>query len=439
MKLKIITLMVASFFGLTVYAQNIDIKKIDSFVSHIENNNRGIGSVSIFKNGKEVYNRSFGQKQLNNITYNAETKYQIGSITKMITATLVFKLIEQDKLHLDDKLSMFFPEIPNSKKITIKNLLEHSSGLGDYAVKGKNLVWLKKKVSKKDIFDEIIKQGTLFEPNSKVKYSNSGYFLLTQILEKLFNKDYASIVKTEIIEPLKLQNLESITNSTTNTFPSFIYADKWEPISEFDFSNVIGLGDVVATTKDLNTFLYKLFQYKILKEESIEQMIPDTTKKEIFGRGVMFIPFYEKVFYGHGGDTYGTHSMVAYNKNDQLCISYSINGERFPHNDFSIGVLSIIYGKDYKYPDFNTITLKAEELDKFLGIYSSPDVPLKLTITKEGNTLKGQGTGQPAFYLECYETNKFKFDAGKLKLEFKPKENIMILEQGGRIFEMKKE
>lgn len=439
MKLKFITLVIASFLGLTLYAQNIDTQKIDDFVSHIEDNNRGIGSLSIFKNGKEIYNRSFGQKQLDNITYNAETKYQVGSITKMITATLAFKLIEQNKLHLDDKLSEFFPQIPNSDKITIKNLLEHSSGLGDYVTKEDNPTWLTKKVSKKEIFDEIIKQGSLFEPNSKVEYSNSGYFLLTQILEKLYNKSYASIVKTEIAKPLKLQNFESTTDNTTNTFPSFTYTEKWEPISDFDFSNAIGLGDIVATTKDLNTFLYNLFQYKILKEESVKQMIPDTTKKETFGRGIMFIPFYEKVLYGHGGDTRGTHSMVAYNEEDQLGVSSSINGQRFSHNNFAIGILSIIYGKEYKYPDFNTITLKPEELDKFLGVYSGSDFPLKLTISKDGNKLKAQAEGQPSFYLECYEINKFKFDDAEIKFEFIPEENKLIFNQAGAKFELTKE
>src|SRR5690606_37927182 len=185
---------------------------------------------------------------------------------------------------------------------------------------------------------------------------------------------------------------------------------------------------------------YNLFQYKILKKESIEQMKPNNTKrKETFGRGLMLIPFYENIFYGHGGDTYGTHSIVAYNEQDHLGLAFAINGERFPHNDFAIGILSIIYGKDYEFPSFNTITLKSEDLDKFLGTYSSPNFPLKLTITKEGNVLKGQGSGQPVFPLECYETNKFKFDQAKLNLEFIPEENKMILNQGGMKVEMKKE
>ncbi len=108
MKFKLIISLTALLFGFTVSAQNnIDIEKIDRFISHIENKDRGIGSVSVFKDGKEVYNRSFGQSKLTDIQYNADTKYHIGSITKTITATLIFKLIESNKLQLDDNSRSF--------------------------------------------------------------------------------------------------------------------------------------------------------------------------------------------------------------------------------------------------------------------------------------------------------------------------------------------
>jgi D-alanyl-D-alanine carboxypeptidase len=228
MKLKFILTVTIILFGLKIFAQNIDIQKIDSFVSHIEKNNRGIGSVSIFKDGNEVYNRSFGQSKLKDIQYDADTKYQIGSITKTITATLVFKLIESNKLQLEDKLSNFYPKIPNSDKITIKNMLEHSSGLGDYTMKNDSITWLTEKVTEKEIFDEIIKQGVSFQPNEKVEYSNSGYFLLTKIVEKFYKKDYATIVSKEIVNPLNIKNFLSITSKTKNIFPSYGYKKKWE-------------------------------------------------------------------------------------------------------------------------------------------------------------------------------------------------------------------
>ena len=423
----------------SLYSQKIDNQKIDDYINHIENNNRGIGSISIFSNGKEVYNRDFGQKNLENINYNTNTKFQVGSITKMITATLIFKLIEEKKLKLDDKLSKFYSEIPNSENITIKNLLEHSSGLGDFTMKNDSIQWLTKKVTEKEIFDEIIKQGVDFQPNEKMDYSNSGYYLLTKILEKKYKSNYSTIVENNIIKPLKLENFSSIKNNTKNVFKSYSFEKNWKEITDFDFFNVIGVGDIVSTTKDLNIFIVNLFQYKILKKETIEIMKP-ISKKELFGRGLMTIPFYENIYFGHGGDTYGTHSIVSFNEKDNIAISFSINGERFPHNDFAIGLLSIIYNKKYDYPNFKeAIELKSEDLDKYLGIYSSPDFPLKLTITKDGNILKAQGTGQPAFPLECYEINKFKFEQIMLKLEFKTEENTMILNQGGMKVEMKKE
>ncbi|HAV02120.1 MAG TPA: serine hydrolase, partial [Chryseobacterium sp.] len=287
----------------------------------------------------------------------------------------------------------------------IKNLLEHSSGLGDFTRKNDSITWLTKKVSEKEIFDEIIKQGVSFQPSEKVDYSNSGYFLLTKIVEKLYKKEYATIVAKEIVKPLNLNNFSSKTSKTKNIFPSYGYNGKWEKVTDFEFSNVIGVGDMVATTADLNTSLYHLFQYKILKKESVEQMKPDAARKETFGRGLMLLPFYEHISYGHGGTTYGTHSAVAYNEEDGLGFSLILNGERFPHNDFAIGILSIIYDKPCETPVFTTYNLTTEELDKYLGVYVSKQIPLKITITKEGNTLVAQGTGQRFRLKQPVSTN----------------------------------
>lgn len=335
----------------TVYPQKVDIQKLNEYLNHIENNNQGIGSLSIFKDGLEVYNRSFGQSKLTNVDYNSNTKYQVGSITKLITATLIFKLIEDKKLKLDDTLSKFYSEIPNSKNITIKNLLEHSSGLGDYVRKNDSIPWLTSRITEKEIINEIIKQGIDFEPNEKVRYSNSGYYLLTKIVEKKYNSDYGTIVDKHIVMPLKLENFSSIKNEIKNVFKSYEFQNNWNEITEFNFYNIIGVGDIASTTKDLNIFITKLFQYKILKKETIEIMKP-IYEKETFGRGLMLLPFNDNILYGHGGDTYGTHSIVSFNPKDNIAISFSINGELFPSNDFAIGILSIMYEKNYDFPKF---------------------------------------------------------------------------------------
>ncbi|MFT7344640.1 MAG: D-alanyl-D-alanine carboxypeptidase [Lentimonas sp.] len=436
MKKLFITLLATILLNF-VFGQKIDIQKIDSFIDHIEENDRGIGSLSIFHDGTEIYNRSFGQESLPDVQYNADTKYQIGSITKTITAILVFKLIEKKQLNLDDKLSSFFPNLPNANKITIKNLLEHTSGLSDYANKKDSLFWLKDRVKESEILEEIIKQGVDFEPNEKFKYSNSGYFLLTKIIEKLYNQNYFSIVDQQVVKPLKLEHFTSHSIHKINCFNSYLYTEKWEESKDLDFSNVIGVGDIAATAKDLNSLLYCLFNNQLIKKKYVKQMMP--IKKETFGRGLMLAPFYQHNFYGHGGTTFGTNSFVAFNKKDKIGIAYSINGERYPSNDFALGILSILYEKEREFPNFNSMELKEEDLEKFLGTYSTAAFPLKLTILKEKNTLKAKATGQPEFPLECYEENKFKFEQAKIKIEFNPKDQKLTLIQSGQRFEMTKE
>ena len=122
-------------------------------------------------------------------------------------------------------------------------------------------------------------------------------------------------------------------------------------------------------------------------------------------------------------------------------ISYALtsNGSNFNNNDITIAVLSAVYDKPYEIPEFTTLNLTSEELDKYLGVYASEQIALKITITKDGNTLIAQGTGQPAFPLEATAKDKFKLDQVGAKFEFNPTEETMVLFQGGGQFKFTKE
>lgn len=345
MKFKLLAFL--SLLSGSLFSQEMN-KKIDEYINYIETNNGGIGSLSIYKNSQEVYNRSFGQDKLIGVHYNKNTEYHMASVTKMVTAILVFKLIENDKLKLDTKLSDFYPEIPNSKVITIKNMLEHTSGLGNFAIKD-GVVWVTQKVSEQEVFDEIKRQGVSFQPNEKVVYSNSAYLLLRMIIEKIYNKPYNKIVEQEIIKPLKLKNFASVKSNPKNTFNSYKFAEKWTEIKDVEYSNVIGVGDISSTTKDMNILINNLFQSKLVKKETLEIMKP--IGKEGWGRGLGLYPFKENIFYGHSGDTLGSHSIALYNEKDKISISYSTNGERIPTNTFIEVLINIIYNKEYKLPE----------------------------------------------------------------------------------------
>ncbi|MEX2567427.1 MAG: hypothetical protein WD431_15895 [Cyclobacteriaceae bacterium] len=102
--------------------------------------------------------------------------------------------------------------------------------------------------------------------------------------------------------------------------------------------------------------------------------------------------------------------------------------------------MSIYFNKKYDLPEFReSLQLSSEELDVYLGTCSSPELPLKITISKEGNNLMGQATGQSAFRLEAYGDHVFKFNQAGLTLEFDPESQTMMLLQGMGKFKLSKE
>ncbi|UMQ41860.1 beta-lactamase family protein [Chryseobacterium sp. Y16C] len=404
------------------------LNKIDDFISYLEKNNAEAGEISIFKGGKEIYKRSFGEASL---SQKDKVTFQIGSITKSMTAIMIFKLIEKKQLNLNDKLSKFYSKIPNAEKITISQMLHHSSGLGDY-VTGKNTMkWLTDKVSEEQIMNHIIEQGSLFEPGTKVQYSNSGYYLLTKILEKVSKKSYADNLKETFVQPLQLKNFYTVSQKPTNVFSSYNYTNIWEPVKDFDFNNVVGVGDIATTPTNLNIIINALFAGKIVSKENLSGMMP---KEDRFGMGLALVPFYSKMFVGHSGGTYGTNSLMIYNGEDDISIAYSLNADRIGANNFTIDILSILYNKKFSLPNFSSIKISETELKQYVGDYSSKDIPLGIKIFIKNGGLFGQGTGQPEFPLEYVEKDQFKFDNAGLKMTFFPEKTEMQLEQGGGKF-----
>lgn len=200
---------------------------------------------------------------------------------------------------------------------------------------------------------------------------------------------------------------------------------------ETDMSIPGGAGSVVSTPTDMTKFIEVLFSLKLVSQNSLDQM---KTITEGFGMGMFQIPFYTKKGYGHNGGIDGFGSNLSYFPEDSLAVAYCTNGMVFPMNDILIGILSIYFGREYSIPTFNSLALKPEELDKYLGIYSSTQLPLKITITKDKSTLIAQATGQSAIPLEAAEKDKFKFDAAGIVLEFNTDKNEMTLKQGGGVF-----
>ena len=398
--------------------------------------NKAMGSLTLSKNGVVVYSRAIGYSDTSgNEKHPAtnQTKYRIGSISKMFTATMVFQLIEDGKLSLTTTLDKYFPQLQNAKTITISNLLNHRSGIHNFTDDPAYPTWMTQPKTQDEMLAIISKGGIDFQPNEKFSYSNSNYVILGYIIEKVSKQSYPDYLSKTITSKIGLSNTYVGAKIDTKKSEGYSYrfSNNWEQAPETDMSIPGGAGAIVSTPTDLVKFIEALFSLKLVSNTSLSQM---KTLTEGFGMGMFQIPFYEKRAYGHNGGIDGFASNLAYFPEDSLSIAYCTNGQAYPMNNILIGVLSIYFNKPYPIPTFNTtpVSLKTEELDKYLGVYSSKQIPLKITVTKDNTTLIAQATGQSSFPLEATGKDKFQFDPAGIIMDFNPDKKEMTLNQGGQ-------
>ena len=416
----------------TSFAQKFDKEKLDLYFQTLENNNKFMGSVALSENGKIIYTKSIGFSDVESKTKpNQTTKYRIGSISKSFTSALVFKAVDENKLSLDTKISKYFPNIKNADKISISNLLNHRSGIHSFTDNENYLSWNTKKKSEEELLKIIEDGGSNFEPDTKADYSNSNYVLLSFILEKVYQKTYSEILNEKIIKPIGLKNtyVGGKINLKNNEAHSYIFENNWIKETETDLSIPLGAGAIVSTPSDLLQFADALFNGKIISEKNLKLM---ETIKDNYGSGLFQMPFGTKKAFGHTGGIDGFSSNYGYFPEEKVAFALTSNGSNYTNNDIAIAVLSAVFNQPYEIPAFKTFELPSADLDQYLGIYSSKDIPLKITVIKNDTTLMAQATGQSAFPLDASDKNIFKFDQAGIILEFIPANKTMILKQGGK-------
>jgi CubicO group peptidase (beta-lactamase class C family) len=359
----------------------------------------------------------------------------------MFTATMVLQLVEEGKLKLTDTLDKFFPQVPNAKKITIVQILAHRSGIPNVRRdrdSQRNVSTIP--ITKDEMLALIVKGKPDFEPDAKHSYSNSGYFLLGLILEKLTGKPYGEALEERITSKIGLKDTYTATgNIDVNKNESLTYFNlggDWKQVPETHPSILFGAGSIISTPNDLAKFIQALFDGKIVSKESLDQM---KTIRDGDGLGMEPFAFAGKTFYGHtgGGDNYG--AWLAYLPEEKLAVAYTTNAKVYPVVNIVRGVVDIYYNKPFTIPALESIAVSPEVLDKYVGVYSSPAAPVKFTITRDGATLFFQPPGQSAVPLEATAQDKFQIE-GAVVIEFDAANNQMIIKRRGgeRVFTKEK-
>lgn len=432
------------------YAQTLEKAKLDQFFDRLAEKNKAMGSLVIVKDGKVHYTRTIGYSQISGTEKKPLTeanRFRIGSITKMFTAAMILQLVEEGKLKLTDTLDKFLPQVPNAKKITIVQILSHRSGIPNVSREQNAQGNVKTTPMTKDEHLALIVKATAdFEPDTKSLYSNSGYFLLGLIVEKLTGKSYEVVLEEKIATKIGLKDTYIATgNIDVNKNECLTYfimpGGNWKQVPETHPSILFSAGAIVSTPNDLAKFIQALFDGKIVSKESLDQM---KTMRDGEGLGMVTFVFSGKTFYGHtgGADNYG--AWLAYLPEEKLAVAYATNAKVYPVKDIVSGVVDIYYNKPFQIPAFESIAVSPEVLDKYVGVYSIPGAPAKFTITREGATLYAQPPGaQTGVPLEATAQDKFKIDNGTatgIVIEFDAAKNQMTIKRdgGNRVFTKEK-
>jgi D-alanyl-D-alanine carboxypeptidase len=406
---------------------------LNEYLNVLSSNNKFMGRLELSKNGVSIYSKSIGFSDKKGTILDDNSKFVIGSCSKTITSILILKSIDEGKLKLDTKLSSFYPEIINSEKIRINDLLHHRSGIGDFTL---SFVFSDKKArlfTRSEIFSLIKSTKTEFEPNSKSQYSSTNYIVLSMILEKIYNESYSKILDTKLVNPLKLKHTFLPKGLNEIKTKSFIRTYDWEVQQDTHPSFPIGAGAVVSTTTDLNTILFNLFNGKIINKKLVEKMI---TIKDGFGKGIFKLPILSKEFdddvYGHSGKIDGFNTYMAYFKNSNIAISITSNGENYRKLDIIQFAIRTFLNLSTKMPIFSRLKISDDILKGYSGVYSSKELNMIFELKSKMNTLYGGIKDQNVFVFDAENSMLFNSDEAELKLKFTDDRDSMIIIHSGK-------
>ncbi|MCF6350907.1 MAG: beta-lactamase family protein [Flavobacteriaceae bacterium] len=419
--------------------ERLNSSKLDSLFDVLTENDKFMGNIVLSLNGKIIYTNAIGFDDIESQKKSTiDTKYRIGSISKMFTASLIFKAIEEGKLNTEQTIETYFPTIENANIITIGNLLNHRSGIHNFTNDDSYLTYNTEYKTEQEMIKIISNFKSDFEPSTKGSYSNSNYVLLSFILEKIYNSTLKKLVNEKICVPLNLKNtyFGSEIDLKNNECHSYKYLAEWTKETETDMSIPLGAGAIVSTPSDLTKFIEALFTEKIISKQSLTKM---TTIKDKYGMGIFQFPFNDKKSFGHTGGIDGFTSFLSFFPKENLSIALCSNGSNYDNNNIMIGALSCYFNEPFDIPIFKKIEITEADLEQYLGTYSTDKMPLKFTMTQDKNILFAQGTGQPKVALDYKGENIFLFEQVGAIFEFNPESNQFTLKQGGGEFIFTKE
>ncbi|MGV3459399.1 MAG: serine hydrolase domain-containing protein [Flavobacterium sp.] len=330
---------------------------VDNFYKKLWPKNDLSGGLLIAKNGQIIYETYGGfsnRSKKEEITEN--TPIHIASVSKVLTAALVLKLIDKDKLELGQKVNAILPTFPY-EGITIKMLLNHRSGLPNYAYFADDRkIWNRTMLTNQDVLNLLAKHkfGLYFRPDKKFGYCNTNYAILALVIEKVTQMNYREAMKKFIFEP----------NGMTNTYVFDYKKDKVTASQSYKGNNVLygfdflddvyGDKNIYSTPRDLLKFDLATYSDKFLSEDLKKEVFKgysyESKGVKNYGLGIRLHEWEsgEKVFY-HNGWWHGNTSSYVTLKQDTVTMIALSN--RFSYKPYKIWKMSPLFGTYPIKPD----------------------------------------------------------------------------------------
>lgn len=374
-RLAAVVLALAFTFSAVFASGQVSSGQVDAIFASLKSSNAPGAAVLVVRDGRAVFRGGYGVTDLRTLhPIDTKTNFRLASFTKQFTAACVMLLARDGKLRYDDHLTDFFPEFPAyGKSITVRNLLNHTSGLPDYG----DLLMKQYPNTPPEKVPQILDAGVLkvleqqtsgeFAPGTKWEYSNSGYAVLAMIVEKVSGKSFGQFLQERIFTPLKMKNTLAYENGK-NEVPYRAYGHSriqnesaqnekaaWQETDRSPTSAVLGDGGIYSSLDDLGKWDRALRDHTLLSAAEMQPALTPVQPTD----GPAKSPEGQPIAYGFGWflDPYQGHKRMSH---DGETIGFRTTIQRFPDDQLAIIVLA-------NRTDINPEELALRVADLYLG------------------------------------------------------------------------
>lgn len=403
-------------------------------------------SIAVARGDRLILAKGYGKADLEFAApMNEETMLRIGSVTKQFSAAAVMRLVEQGRLSLDDTLDKMLPDYPpTAKPVTLRQILNHTSGIWSYTEDEKFMVRESTlELTPEEVTATFKDKPLEFDPGTKWNYSNSAYYLLGEIIARASGKPYAQFVQDELFTPLGLSRTRYESNRDIIPIRAQGYAFRDGNLfnDQSIGADVPGAaGSLLSSAADLVRWNLALAGGKVVSPESYALMTTPTTLADggiaPYGFGLGIDTFEGRRRIEHGGGIPGFTSSLAYLPDDQLTVAAISNCESFNPGKVVDSIMRAALGIAQFEPQ--DLPVAASEMARFAGDYAFDDIPMSITFFEKDGKVFAQATGQTPALLLYQGNGEFRADFDpQVKFVFAPgegpAENVVLHQHGEHV------